>query len=122
MDIKEVSKDFLRMCATGKPRQAFEKYASAEAVHHNPFFAEDAESLIRGMEESDSDEPDKEFEILRCSSEDEIVFVHSRIRMKRDPADISVVHILEFKEGRIVEFWDIIQVVPNEMVNQSGMF
>jgi predicted SnoaL-like aldol condensation-catalyzing enzyme len=33
-----------------------------------------------------------------------------------------VVHLLRFEHGKIVEFWDVAQAVPEEVENELGMF
>ena len=52
MTRKEISKEFLRLCATGKVRDAYERFAAANFRHHNPYFRGDADSLRKGMEEA----------------------------------------------------------------------
>ena len=56
-------------------------------------------------------------------AEDEnLVAVHSHL--KQSPADIgfAVVHILKFKDDKIVELWDLGQPIPKETINENGMF
>lgn len=44
--------------------------------------------------------------------------------MKPDPNHLgyAVMHILRFKDNKIIEMWDFGQEVPAEMPNENGMF
>jgi len=50
------------------------------------------------------------------------VAVLSHLRREQADIDIAVVHILRFSGGRIVEMWDVGQVVPKDSPNALGMF
>ena len=58
----EIATEFLRMCARGDVREAYERHVAASFVHHNAWFPGDRESLLRSMEESAASEPNKSFE------------------------------------------------------------
>jgi predicted SnoaL-like aldol condensation-catalyzing enzyme len=122
MDLKSVAKDFLQLTATGKAKEAFDKYASDDFIHHNPRFEGSAESIMKGMIENAQKMPTKIFEIQRAIREGDFVAVHSRIKLSADITVISVVHIFRFKENKIAEMWDIAQQQPENSPNQYGMF
>ncbi len=48
--------------------------------------------------------------------------VFSHVRQKAGDRGVAVVHIFRFEAGRIVELWDVGQPVPEETVNENGMF
>ena len=50
------------------------------------------------------------------------VAVLSHVRREQADIDIAVVHILRFSGGRIVEMWDVGQVIPKDSPNALGMF
>ena len=52
----------------------------------------------------------------------DLAAVHSHVRMKPGDKGIAVVHLLRFEGGRVAEFWDVGQAVPEESPNRSGMF
>jgi predicted SnoaL-like aldol condensation-catalyzing enzyme len=119
---KAAAVDFLRLAASGKPREAFAKYAAAGFKHHNPFFRGDAESLIVAMEENAAQNPGKALTVHRALEDGDLVAVHSYV--KHHPADrgAALTHIFRFEQERIVELWDIGQPVPESSPNQHGMF
>src|SRR5690606_39008887 len=57
----DIATTFLRMCARGEVRAAYERYVSADFVHHNAWFPGDRESLLLAMEQAAVAEPNKSF-------------------------------------------------------------
>ena len=119
---KEVAISYLRLVTSGKIREAFERHVGPGFCHHNPYYKSDAESLMTGMQENDGKFPGKIFEIRRALGEGEVVAVHSNMKLKPGELEVAVVHIFRFHDKRIVELWDICQVVPDDSLNEKGMF
>ena len=119
---KEAALSFLRLCASGKAREAYSKFAAPGFRHHNPYFPGTADALIAGMEDNARQFPDKTLDVKRALEDGDLVAVHSQVRMKPRDRGIAVVHLLRFEGGRVAEFWDIAQAVPEESSNQNGMF
>jgi predicted SnoaL-like aldol condensation-catalyzing enzyme len=119
---KERAVSFLQQVASGNVREAFESHASSGFYHHNPYFRGDAASLMKAMEENASENPDKIFEVKHAIEEGDIVAVHSHV--KQHPGDLGavVVHVLRFQEDRIVEAWDVGQLIPEDSPNENGVF
>ena len=122
MTKKEIAQYFLNLCAKGESRQAFQLYVSEHFRHHNVHFKGDGQSLMVAMEENATKYPDKRFEILRSLEDENLVAVHSRVKITPNDQDIAVIHIFCFEQNRIIELWDFGQAVPTEMVNENGMF
>jgi predicted SnoaL-like aldol condensation-catalyzing enzyme len=119
---KAAAISFLRLAATGKVREAYQKHVAPNFRHHNPFFRGDAESLLIAMEENAAKNPNKVLEIQRALEDGELVAVHSRVRPKPGDLGVAVVHIFKFQGNRIVELWDLGQPVPENSPNENGMF
>ena len=119
---KEVALSFLRIAASGKVREAYQKYVAPGFRHHNPYFRGDAESLMIGMEENAAKNPNKVLEVQRAIEEGDLVAVHSRVRMKPGEPGLAVVHVFKFQGDRIAELWDLGQLVPENSPNENGMF
>jgi predicted SnoaL-like aldol condensation-catalyzing enzyme len=119
---KSMAEAFLKLASKGQSREAFQLYAADNFKHHNAFFKGDKNSLMLAMEENAKKNPDKVLEIQRALEEDDLVAVHSRV--KQNPKDLgaAVMHIFRFEDNKIAELWDFGQAVPNEMVNEYGMF
>jgi len=119
---KAVAKAFLRLAATGKVRDAYERFVGPGFRHHNPYFRGDAEALRAGMEEAHAKFPHTTIEIQRALGEGSLVAVHSRVKHEPAGRDIAVVHVFRFKGSKIVELWDIAVEAPPDSPNEHGMF
>ena len=119
---KRTAADFLRLVATGKTDEAFERFVSEGFIHHNPYFASDAESLKAGMAANAQQFPQKALDVLRVIGEADLVAVHSRVRHTPDERGFALVHILRFDGDRIAELWDVAMEIPADMKNTQGMF
>jgi predicted SnoaL-like aldol condensation-catalyzing enzyme len=119
---KDVAKAFLQLAATGKVREAYERFVGAGFRHHNPYFRGDAESLRAGMEEAAAKFPRTSIEFQRALEEGTLVAVHSRVRHEPGGRAIAVVHLFRFEGSSIVELWDIAVEEPPQSPNEHGMF
>ena len=120
--LKDAAVEFLKQIVAGDVRGAYERHVGDGFRHHNPYFAGDAPSLRKGMEEDEARHPGKQLDVLVALQEGNYVAVHSRLRRGATEPDIAVVHIFRFEGGRIAELWDIAQAAPKEIVNKNGMF
>ena len=119
---KAAAVEFLKLAASGRVRDAYSKHVAHGFRHHNPFFRGDAASLRDAMEQNATKNPNKMLDVQSAIAEGDRVAVFSRVR--QNPADRggAVVHIFRFQNDRIVELWDIGQAVPEQSVNENGMF
>jgi predicted SnoaL-like aldol condensation-catalyzing enzyme len=119
---KQIALDFLTLASKGKSREAFDKYAGRGFRHHNIYFKGDAETLTTAMEENAKKMPDKIFEVKHSLQDGDLVAVHSHVRQNPTDRGAAVMHIFRFESAKIVELWDFAQPVPEDMVNENGMF
>ena len=122
MPHKEAAIEFLTMAAAGNVAEAYARHVARHFKHHNPYFAEDRQSLLDAMAASAEAEPNKSFEVMQVIEDADTVAAHSRLTRASANIQYSVVHILKFNDGKIVEMWDIVQEVPPESPNAIGMF
>lgn len=119
---KDIAISFLKQASSGNVREAYEKYVHPQFRHHNPYFKGDRDSLLRGMEESMVEFPDKVFEVVRALEDGDFVAVHGRVRLKEGIPEYALIHIFRFYDALIVEAWEASQEVPQESPNENGMF
>ena len=119
---KDAATEFLKLAASGKVREAYDKHVGAGFRHHNPHFRGDAASLMEAMEENAAKNPNKLLEIQSAVQEGDRVAVFSHVRQNPQDRGGAVVHIFRFERDRIVELWDVGQDVPEQSVNENGMF
>ena len=123
-DKKEIAVAFLKLAATGKVSEAFEKYVSKQDFrHHNPHFPGDAKSLRSAMMEAHQKFPDTSIEVHHVFEDEDLVAVHSRVTHSVNKPSIAVVHIVRIDErNRIAELWDVAMEEPKDSPNENGMF
>ncbi len=119
---KDRAAEFLRLAASGRVGEAFDKYVAPGFRHHNPYFPGDAASLAAGMAENARAFPGKVFEVLRTLEDGDLVAVHARVRMEPKEQDYALIHVLRFEGGRIAEMWEASQPVPEKSPNTNGAF
>ena len=120
--LKDAAVEFLSLVAAGQVAEAYDRHAGAALRHHNPHVRGDAASLKQAMQEGALRNPAKVLKVQRALQDGNEVAVFSHVRQRPDDPGAAVVHILRFEGGRIVELWDIWQPVPQESVNENGMF
>ena len=54
--------------------------------------------------------------------DEDLVAYHSFIQQTQSDAGLVVVHILKFMDNKIIEMWDMHQLIPEIMTNENGMF
>jgi predicted SnoaL-like aldol condensation-catalyzing enzyme len=113
--------DFLKSAVAGKAVETMEHLAAPEFVHHNPYFAQGADTLAAAMDEDARSDPGKVLDVQRTIAEGPFVAVHSRLRRPSGLA-MATVHIFRIEDGRIRELWDIAQEAPADSPNPDGMF
>jgi predicted SnoaL-like aldol condensation-catalyzing enzyme len=121
-DKRETATAFLKLAASGKVSEAFDKYIGRNFRHHNPWFPGDAKSLKAGMMEAHQKFPDTTIEPQHIFEEGDLVAVHSKVEHSSDTPAIAVVHIFRFEVNRIAELWDIGIEEPKDSPNKNGMF
>lgn len=120
MNNKEIAEKFLQLVVTGKIDEAYKKFVDMNGKHHNLFFPAGFPALKEAMKENHIQFPNKTLQIKNIIEENNLVTTHSKITLGEE--EISVVHIFRFKNGKIIEMWDVAHEIPEVTINNDGAF
>jgi predicted SnoaL-like aldol condensation-catalyzing enzyme len=125
---KKVVRDFFKLVAQGRQKEGLRFFAE-NCRQHNPYVRGGMDALFNAMAAVQKEAPrypDPHFAVKRIMADGDYVAVHTELlSSKASPGKggLRQVHLFRFnKRNKIVEYWDVTQMVDPDMPNAASAF
>ncbi|WP_405539344.1 nuclear transport factor 2 family protein [Streptomyces sp. NBC_00075] len=119
---KRIALEFFTAAAINRDLTAPDRYAKDPYYNHSAYVGNGIAATKELFRNLFAESPDVTFNIKRVVAEGDLVVLQYHLKRTADDPGTAFVDIFRVRDGKVVEFWDIIQAVPTTSANDNGMF
>ena len=105
-----------------KPREAATLYIGDQYIQHNPFVPNGVAPFVEHFEGYFKEHPKSHVVFSHIVAEGDLVVLHLNSKADEKDRGRAIVDIFRVESGKIVEHWDVAQVVPEKTASGNTMF
>ena len=126
---KEIALSFFSLIAPPEGPAAALRIFDPRCRHHNPYCAPGMQALLGEMAKVQQDMEANEmpldpvFKIKHVMVDGNIVVIHTTMQSKTKRTNgFRQIHMFRFKGNKVIEYWDVTQMVPKGAKYPKNMF
>ena len=120
-DNRAIVTEFARLFYTERDvPAAFARFVAEDYIQHNPTIADGRAAAVEALAEKFST-PGAKFDVQRILVDGDHALIHIRASFPSNPV-AAVADIYRLEGGLVVEHWDVLQRMPDEVANAHPMF
>jgi len=120
-DNRAIVTEFARLFYTERDVEAaFEQFVVDDYIQHNPTMPDGREAAVRMLVPKFST-PGARFDIERILVDGDHALIHVRATFPGNPV-AAVADIYRLADGKVVEHWDVLQRMPDDVVSAHPFF
>ena len=105
-----------------RPAEAVEKYGGSQYIQHNPQAPDGFEAFVQFVEGFTAQFPQLSLDIKRALADGDLVATHGLLKTTPEDRGAAAADFFRLEDGKIVEHWDVLQLVPESAANDHPMF
>lgn len=123
MTNKELIQKLYEVVFNGHDLSRANEFIREDYIQHNPGTKTGLKAFIDAFRDVQfKKNPEFKFEIKRMIAEGDLVVVHGHAIPKPGDRGVAVMDMYRIEDGKAAEHWDIIQVIPENLAHDNGMF
>ncbi|MFF5205319.1 ester cyclase [Streptosporangium sp. NPDC000396] len=119
---KQIVLDFYQAAFNDKDFDAALRLVGQSYRQHNPLIADGPGGLRVRLDHLKDAFPALKVQVRRLIAEDDHVVAHVHAVRVPGQRGTAIIDIFKLENGKLVEHWDVLQEIPEDALNQNGMF
>ncbi|GAQ55200.1 nuclear transport factor 2 family protein [Streptomyces acidiscabies] len=119
---RQVVLNLFDVVAVQRDLSALDQYIAEPFHQHTPGVADGIAAFKARLEGSYAAYPELRMTVARVVAEGNLVAVHHHFQANADDRGMAVVDLFLVSGGKVVEHWDVVQSVPEELEDVASMF